>query len=141
MPVEYYLKLGAGNDQMQGPSRDKHHVGWIKIESFQMSEGQPSRGTQSAPGPSAKPAPPDITLTKFCDESSQALMNVSLSGPPFGSAVIEVVDAVTKLPKLRIDFKGVTIDWTPSGHGTKPMEQMVLHAASMEFNFNPVAED
>jgi type VI protein secretion system component Hcp len=38
-----YMKLGSGKDQMFGESRDKHHVGWVKISGFSWSSGKQVR--------------------------------------------------------------------------------------------------
>jgi hypothetical protein len=46
MSFDHGLKRGCGNDQ--GAGRDKHHVGWIRIESVALDEGgNATHGTSS----------------------------------------------------------------------------------------------
>ena len=48
MPSAYYVKLGSGADQISGASRDRHHIGWIKLVSFWMGDSRANAATADA---------------------------------------------------------------------------------------------
>jgi len=48
MPSAYYVKLGSGADQISGASRDRHHIGWIKLVSFWMGDSRANAATAAA---------------------------------------------------------------------------------------------
>lgn len=138
----YYLKLGSGGDQIPGESRDRYHVGWMKIESVQWGiAGGGATGSSTV-------AVKEIAMTKSADGSGPALQRACSTGQPFGSAVFEIADPATKRPKTRFDFTDLlVVSYGPSSSppvapkASVPIDAFTLQFASVQTNFNPVVED
>ena len=140
MAHAYYLKIGSGKSQLTGISRDPHHVGWIKLTSFQWGwEGASGMGAHGSGGGSGKPAATELTISKVVDRVSPHLMLASHNGGYFDSAVLEVADAGTGRPTLRVNMSDILIKTHTSGDGQT--ESFTLSFNNLEFNQNPIAED
>jgi type VI secretion system secreted protein Hcp len=131
----YYLKL----DGVQGESRDRYHVGWMKLETFQWGVSGLASPSRSGGGPLK-----EIALTKLTDGTSTTLMRAWMGGGVFRTGVLELTDAATKRPKARFDFTGVLVtayNNRPPGGRAKLTDEFALNFASVKVNFNPVATD
>jgi type VI protein secretion system component Hcp len=140
-PKAYYLKLGSGRDQVVGSSRDRYHVGWIKLQS--LYQETPGFGSGGGPG---KATVPEFLLSKRADRTSQEIFLAASGGRAFKSAAIEIADAATGIPQLRMNFTDVVLggfkgspDVPISESG--PIEEFRLNFANVEFNYNPIAEE
>jgi type VI protein secretion system component Hcp len=104
-------------------------VGWIELKSMHWGEtkhlGNPG-GTQ-------------LTMSKAVDRVTQHLMRASHNGDYFESAVLEIADAWTGRPTLRIKLYDIAITAHSSPDGET--ETFTLDVKTVEFNHNPVAED
>jgi len=144
MPTSYYLKLGLGDEQVLGDSSDPHHRGWIKLEAF--SFGSSNSGAHGAGGGPEKTTISEINLTKGMDRASQTLQNATANGRPFKKAILEVADAKTGIPSLRIVLFDVLISSfaSPSSSSrgrSAPTDALSLTFGSIELNHNPIPED
>ena len=144
MPNAYYLKLGSGTDQIPGGSRDKSHVGWIKLGSFAMSDNSRSNGA-TAGGGAGRATASEIVVSKPTDQASTALYMAASGGRAFNSATIEVADEKSGVPKLRLTLTNVMlVDFSANTNATVsrgPSETFKLNFAGAEWNHNPLAEE
>ena len=143
MPNAYYLKLGSATEQVPGGSRDTCHEGWIKLASFGMGDQSGSSGSGGAGA--GRATFPDIVVSKTTDLASSAIFLAANSGRGFKSAVIEVADERTGVPKLRLTLNSVILTSysvnTNAAEGRGPNESFTLNYAGAEWNHNPVAEE
>jgi type VI protein secretion system component Hcp len=142
MANAYYLKLGEGKGQVMGSSRDRYHIGWIKLLSFSQAE---PLGTVTAAGP-GKTTISEFRLIKFEDRSSPEMFRAVHEGRHFKSAAVEVAEARSGIPKLRASFTDVLL----GSYGVNPnvgfsdpgrSETFGLNFAMMEWNYNPIPEE
>jgi type VI protein secretion system component Hcp len=143
MPNAYYLKLGSGSDQILGDSRDRRHMGWIKLSSFWT--GNPSNPTGATGGVGTGKASFEIFVSKFTDRASTNVYMAANSGRAFKSVTIEVADEKSGVPKLRLILTDVILENFSvngnSGFSSGQVETFKLNFAAAEWNHNPVAED
>jgi type VI secretion system secreted protein Hcp len=137
MPQAYYLKLGSGKSQLAGTSRDAHHVGWIKLIAFYWVDA--TNGSTGGGGGAGKATFTQVSVTKVADSTTPHLMLASANGAHFDSAVLEVADARTGRPSLRVNMSDIMI----KSHGVPDgeTETFIVDFGSIEFNHNPIAED
>jgi type VI secretion system secreted protein Hcp len=136
MPDAYYLKIGSGRSQLTGTSRDPHHVGWIKLTAFYL--GEPNRGAGSGGG-AGKAAFTELSVSKTVDHLSPHLMLASHNGSYFDSAVLEIADARTGRPRLRVNLTDILIKTHSSPDGQT--ETFTIDFGNIEYNHNPIADD
>jgi type VI protein secretion system component Hcp len=141
----YYLKLGSGNDHIVGGSRDRYHVGWIKLIGFYPAAqtGMGAHGTGMGAG---KAAISQFELSKFEDISSPRLFVAASEGRHFRTAELEIADERTGIPKLRISFTDVMLgpysanpNAGPDDPG--PSETFTLSCAELTYNYNPIPQE
>jgi type VI protein secretion system component Hcp len=145
----YYLKLGSGEDQVIGESRDRYHVGWIQLQSFAPERSHTASAYRISHGEAGQSPLQDLVLTKFEDRSSQELARAAMWGTTFKSAVIDLAGATTGIAVYRLSLsQAVIIGVSVSSHAPadlgihKPVEAWRINFVSAQFNYNPVpAED
>jgi type VI protein secretion system component Hcp len=137
MPHAYYLKLGSGKSQLTGTSCDAHHVGWIKLMAFHWEETK-SLEASGGGGP-GKVAFRELNVSKVPDRITSQLMLATHDGMGFDSAVLEIADARTGRPTLRVDMSDVMIATHAVVQGQT--ETFRLSFRTVEFNHNPTTED
>jgi type VI secretion system secreted protein Hcp len=137
MPNAYYLKIGSGNSQFTGTSRDPHHVGWIKLTAFYWGWDE-AAGSTGGGGGSGKPRVTELSVTKPVDRVSPHLMLAAHNGTYFKSAVLEIADARTGRPTLRVNLSDILLK---AHTGDGETESFTINFANIEFNYNPIAED
>ena len=140
-PKAYYLKLGSGRDQVVGTSRDRYHVGWIRLRS--LYQEAPGFGSGGGPG---KATVTEFLLSKLEDRTSPEMFLAASGGRTFKSAAIEIADAETGIPQLRMNFTDVVLGSfgakpDASINESGPIEEFRLNFANVEFNYNPIAEE
>lgn len=144
MSTAYYLRLGPPYDQkIIGTSRDRYHIGWIKLVSFGPQNSTPAVSPGDAgPGLMAKPV---LALAKYQDQTSMELAIAANTGRLFNVADIDIADARTGMPKLRMAFNEVLLDTFSTGLGSglhaKPTESFTLSFNEMRYNHDPVPEE
>jgi type VI secretion system secreted protein Hcp len=133
MYYSYYLKLGSGRSQFFGTSEDPRHEGWIELISFVFEQ------TNHVGGGTGKAAVSEITVSKAVDRVTPYLRRAAANGDHIDSAVLEITDADTGRPTMRISLTDIVIEAhsAPDGH----TEMFTLNFANIEFNYNPIAED
>jgi len=146
MPNAYYLKLGSGKSQVFGTSRDRYHVGWIKLTGFYpLSDSRATSMVGDGGGGPGKVTSSEIAVTKWTDRSSPELMQAAHGGRPFNSADLEIANEQTGIPKLRMSFTHVLLGRHGSNGGglsdPGPVETFTLQYADMKLNHNPIPEE
>ena len=143
MPNAYYLKLGSGGEHILGESRDRHHMGWIKLESFWMGDSSKPNGATGTG--SGKATSSEVMVAKRTDRTSTDLHMAANDGRMFKSAVIEIADQKSGVPKLRLTLTDVTADnFSVNGNGGfsgGSSDTFKLNFANAEWNHNPLPEE
>jgi hypothetical protein len=78
------------------------------------------------------------------DRTSSQLFVAATQGKAFTSAVIEIADEDTGIPRFRLSLTGVLLEYSgasgPSLGGSGQIESFVLDFANAQYNHNPVPE-
>ena len=129
-PKAYYLKLGSGSEQVVGECQDRYHVSWIELRSFQY---EASRGSSTGTG-AGRTVTSRIAVDKRVDRTSSQLFVAATQGKAFTSAVIEIADEDTGIPRFRLSLTGVLLEYSgasgPSLGGSGQIESFVLDFAN-----------
>jgi type VI secretion system secreted protein Hcp len=127
MAVDMFLKL----DGIKGESKDHKHKDEIHIESFSWGMNQTGAHGAGGGGGAGKVSMHDISITKFVDKSSCALMLACCSGKHIKEALITVRKAGDKpLEYLKIKLTDILISGVQhAGHGND------LLTENITFNF------
>jgi len=136
----YYLKLGSGKSQLMGSSRDRYHVGWIKLLAF----AQPNTGTYPAGAGTVKFS--EFVVSKLQDRSSSEIFRAVHEGRHFNSADVDLADTRTGIPRVRFSFTDVLLDAFTANRDMRiedqvPSESFSLKFAGMKLNHNPIPEE
>jgi type VI protein secretion system component Hcp len=101
----------------------------------------------SAPAPASalgKPVTSRVAVDKLVDRTSSQLFVAATQGKAFTSAVIEIADEDTGIPRFRLSLTGVVLEYSgasgPSPGGAGQIESFVLDFANAQYNYNPVPE-
>jgi type VI secretion system secreted protein Hcp len=110
-----FLKL----DGIKGESLDHAHKGEIHIESFSWGMNQTGAHGTGGGGGAGKVAVHDISITKYVDKSSTAMMGACANGKHIKDGLITVRKAGEKpLEYLKIKLTDVLVSGVQhSGHG------------------------
>jgi type VI protein secretion system component Hcp len=140
MGKAYYLKLGSGNEQIIGSSRDRYHVGWIKLTGFRPTETGGLSPVSAGPG---RATISEFELSKLEDISSPRLFLASNEGRHFRTAELEIADERTGIPELHVMMTDDQVDRYSANpnvgaNDPRPSETFTLHFASLKYNFNPI---
>lgn len=123
MAVDMFLKL----DGIKGESKDHKHKDEIHLESF--SWGMSQTGTHGAGGGggAGKVAVHDISITKFLDKASPALMLYCCNGKHIKEGLITVRKAGEKpLEYLKIKLVDLLVSSVQNaGHGSDQLSENV----------------
>jgi type VI protein secretion system component Hcp len=137
MAYTFYVKLGSGADQLLGESRDKHHVGWIKVIRFgpEFDQSVSSASSERASTISF------MRVIKSIDKLSPKIAQATSTGRHFNTVVCELADQATGLPKFRYDCHDATIIRVNALGREPPMEEFSFAFASWSVNQNPIPDD
>ena len=115
MAVDMFLKL----DGIKGESMDHKHKDEIHIESFSWGLSQTGAFATGGGGGAGKVAVHDISITKYLDKSSPALMLHCCNGKHIPSGLITVRKAGDKpLEYLKIKLTDILVSGVQeAGHG------------------------
>ncbi|MEX2176527.1 MAG: type VI secretion system tube protein Hcp [Pirellulaceae bacterium] len=115
MAVDMFLKL----DGIKGESKDAKHKEEIQIESFSWGLSQTGGMGAGGGGGAGKVQVHDISITKFADKASCALMLACASGKHIPSGLLTVRKAGDKpLEYLKIKLTDILISGVQhAGHG------------------------
>jgi type VI secretion system secreted protein Hcp len=115
MAVDMFLKL----DGIKGESKDHKHKDEIHIESFSWGMSQTGVSGTGGGGGAGKVAIHDISITKYVDKSSTALMLACCNGKHIKDGLITVRKAGEKpLEYLKIKLADILVSSVQdAGHG------------------------
>jgi type VI secretion system secreted protein Hcp len=140
MAVDMFLKL----DGIKGESGDHKHKDEIHIESFSWGLSQTGAHGTGGGGGAGKVSVHDISVTKFLDESSTALMLACCSGKHIPSGLITVRKAGDKpLEYLKIKLTDILISGVQeAGHGGDQLsENVTLNFAKFHVEYQKQKPD
>ena len=123
MAVDMFLKL----DGIKGESKDHKHGGEIHIESFSWGMNQTGTHGAGGGGGAGKVAVHDISVTKFVEKSTPALMLYCANGKHIPNGLITVRKAGDKpLEYLKIKLADILISSVQNaGHGGDQLTENV----------------
>jgi type VI secretion system secreted protein Hcp len=140
MAVDMFLKL----DGIKGESKDAKHKDEIHIESFSWGMSQTGHFGAGGGGGAGKVAVHDISVTKFLDKSSAALMLNCCSGKHIPNGLITVRKAGDKpLEYLKIKLTDILISGVQeAGHGSDLLtENVTLNFAKFHVEYQEQKPD
>jgi type VI secretion system secreted protein Hcp len=141
MAVDMFLKL----DAIAGESIDKTHKGEIQILAFSFGATQSGSTHMGGGGGSGKVNVQDISVTKYVDVSSPAIMNAICVGKHFPEVTLYVRKAGEKpLEYLTIDMKEVfvtSVSTGGSGGEDRLTENVTLNFAKIDVAYSPQKAD
>jgi type VI secretion system secreted protein Hcp len=123
MAVDMFLKL----DGVKGESKDSKHSGEIHIESFSWGLNQTGIHGTGGGGGAGKVSVHDISITKFLDKASPALMLFCANGKHIANGLLTVRKAGEKpLEYLKIKLVDILISGVQvAGHGSEQLSENV----------------
>jgi len=134
MAVDMFLKL----DGIKGESHDHKHKDEIHIESFSWGMSQTGAHGAGGGGGAGKVSVHDISITKFLDKSSPALMLACCNGKHIKEGLITVRKAGEKpLEYLKIKLLDILISGVQhAGHGSDLLtENVTLNFAKFHLEY------
>ena len=134
MAVDMFLKL----DGIKGESKDHKHGAEIHIESFSWGLNQTGSHAVGGGGGAGKVSVHDISITKFVDKSSPALMLHCASGKHIKEGLITVRKAGDKpLEYLKIKLEDMLVSGVQfAGHGGEQLtENVTLNFAKFKMEY------
>jgi type VI secretion system secreted protein Hcp len=140
MAVDMFLKL----DGIKGESKDHKHKDEIDIESFSWGMNQTGAGASGGGHGAGKVSVHDISITKFVDKSSAALMLHVCSGKHIPSGLLTVRKAGDKpLEYLKIKLTDILISGHQlAGHGSERLtENITLNVAKFQVEYQEQKAD
>ncbi len=140
MAVDMFLKL----DGIKGESKDHKHKDEIHIESFSWGLSQTGAHATGGGGGAGKVSVHDISVTKFVDKSSCALMLHCCSGKHIKEGLITVRKAGDKpLEYLKIKLSDILVSgWQTAGHGSDLLtENVTLNFAKFHTEYQEQKPD
>jgi type VI secretion system secreted protein Hcp len=140
MAVDMFLKL----DGIKGESKDHKHGGEVHIESFSWGLNQTGAGHTGGGGGAGKVSVHDISITKFLDSASAALMLACCNGKHIKDGLITVRKAGEKpLEYLKIKLADILISgYQTAGHGSDLLtENVTLNFAKFHVEYQTQKPD
>ena len=134
MAVDMFLKL----DGVKGESKDQKHKDEIHIESFSWGMNQTGAHATGGGGGAGKVSVHDISVTKFTDKSSAALMLYCANGKHLKEGLITVRKAGEKpLEYLKIKLTDILVSSVQvAGHGGELLtENVTLNFAKFHVEY------
>jgi type VI secretion system secreted protein Hcp len=140
MAVDMFLQL----DGIKGESKDSKHKDEIHIESFSWGMSQTGAHGAGGGGGAGKVSVHDISITKFVDKSTCALMLSCANGKHIPKGLITVRKAGEKpLEYMKIKLTDILISGVQfAGHGGDQMtENVTLNLAKFEVEYQEQKAD
>lgn len=130
MAVDMFLKL----EGIKGESKDAQHKDEIQIHSFSWGLTQTGTGGFGGGSGAGKVQASDVTVTKFFDKASPALMLACCNGKHINQGVITVRKAGEKpLEYLKITLSDVLISGITQSNGGDELVVETLHLNFSKF--------
>jgi type VI secretion system secreted protein Hcp len=140
MTPDIFLKL----DGIKGESKDSKHTGEIDVESFTWGLQNGGSWSTGGGGGAGKVAFQDITVHKYADTSSPALMQACASGKHIASGVVTVRKAGGKQEEFyKISLTNILVsNVTNTGaNGGVPTEVVSLNFEEVKFDYKEQSAD
>lgn len=141
MAVDMFLKLGS----IKGESVDKTHKESIDVLAWSWGLSQSGTTHMGGGGGSGKVSVQDVSITKYIDASSHALIQACCSGEHFEQAVLTVRKAgKTPLEYVKITMKEVIITSVStggSGGEDRLTENISLNFAEVKYEYTEQKPD
>jgi type VI secretion system secreted protein Hcp len=141
MAVHMFLDLG----DIKGETQDADHKDQIEILAFSWGLSQSGTMHQGTGGGAGKVNVQDVSLTKWIDKATPALIKRCCNGKPLPEAKLTVLKAgETALPYLIYTFKNVMITAVStggSGGEDRFTENVVLNFAQFQIDYQPQGAD
>lgn len=108
MAINSFLFLSNG---IKGESQDVNHMDWIDVQAWNWGMTQSGTTHEGGGAGMGKVDVNDITVTKFCDQSTHDLIQRCCSGEHITSGILKVLKAGGAQPVeyLKIDFEDILI--------------------------------
>jgi type VI secretion system secreted protein Hcp len=143
MAFDMHIKFGSGKVKVEGASNHKKHKGEVPILAWSWgtsNTGDLHTGSGSASG--GKAHVQDISITKYVDACSNALLQACCTGARIDQAWLYVTNATGEQTDfLTIELsEGVLITSTAtggSGGEDKLTENITLHFGKFKYSFQP----
>jgi len=121
MAVDMFLKL----DTIKGESKDHKYKDQIQIESFSWGMSQTGAHSAGGGGGAGKVSVHDISITKFVDKSSTALMLACCNGKHLKEGLIVVRKAGEKpVEYLKLKLEDILVSGLQfAGHGGEQLTE------------------
>jgi len=140
MAVDMFLKL----DGIKGESQDHKHAGEIHIESWSWGMSQTGAHGTGGGGGAGKVSVHDISITKFVDKASPALMLHCCNGKHIPNGLVTVRKAGDKpLEYLKMKLQDIIISGVQNaGHGGDQLtENVTLNFAKFHVEYTEQKAD
>jgi type VI secretion system secreted protein Hcp len=140
MAVDMFLKL----DGIKGESQDHKHAGEIHIESWSWGMSQTGAHGTGGGGGAGKVSVHDISITKFVDKASPALMLHCCNGKHIPNGLVTVRKAGDKpLEYLKMKLQDIIISGVQNaGHGGDLLtENVTLNFAKFHVEYTEQKAD
>lgn len=143
MAFDMHLKFGGGKIEIKGASNHKKHKGEVPILAWSWgvsNTGDLHTGAGSASG--GKAHVQDISITKYVDGCSSALLQACSTGARVEEAWLYVTNATGEQTDfLTIELSGgvlvTSISTGGSGGEDKLTENITLHFGKFKYSFQP----
>jgi type VI secretion system secreted protein Hcp len=140
MAVDMFLKL----DGIKGESQDHKHAGEIHIESWSWGMSQTGAHGVGGGGGAGKVSVHDISITKFTDKATAALMLHCCNGKHIPNGLVTVRKAGEKpLEYLKIKLQDIIISGvqTAGHHNDQITENLTLNFAKFHVEYTEQKND
>jgi type VI secretion system secreted protein Hcp len=141
MAMDMFIKIG----DLKGESRDKTHAGEIDVLAWSWGMSNSGSAHMGGGAGSGKVNVQDISLTKYIDASSNALIDAACTGKHFDTATLTVRKAGgTPLEYVVITLYEVmvtSVSTGGSGGEDRLTENVSLNFAKFKFSYQPQKAD
>lgn len=140
MAVDCFLKI----DDIKGESVDEAHADEIDVLSWSWGASQTGTYQTGTGGGAGKVAVQDLTVTKFIDRSTPALLGLCFSGKAIGNAVLTQRKAGGKpIEYIHVTMEDCVVS-SVTTHGSpgneRLTETLTLNFARVKFDYTPQTE-
>lgn len=141
MAIGMFLKLG----DIEGDSQDDRHHGEIDVTAWSWGLTRAETMHAGPGGGAGKVSVQDLSLTKYVDRSTPALILACCTGKHFAEALLTVRKGGDRpLEYLKIAMKDVLVSSTITGNASEgglATETVILHFAEFRLEYTPQKSD
>lgn len=139
MATNMFLKLG----EIEGECEDVNHEKWIEILSLSHGFSQPTSAVRASSGATVEKANHmDISISKYLDSATDAILSTCWSGEQLKTSTIEFYrsdGSATAVKYLMIEMEHVIVSnySISAGGGDIPVESISLSYGKVSYNYIP----